>query len=132
MVKSRFDSLLNNKGNPLLFRSAKNLIFAMRWLLYSDSEKEQMRIWALNNVGMVHKLPPSLNMSIRAASNFIGYVDSPRLKCNCIYVMKLSAFVAGNRLHKKLVKKYEDTSLTNSQRFIHIDDGNWHNFSNRS
>ena len=97
MIKSRFDHLLSNRGNSQLFRSAKNLVFAMRWLLYTASEKEQVRIWVRNNADTNYKSPPPLNMSVKAMCNFIGYVDSARLKCNCIYVFKLTSFIAGDK-----------------------------------
>ena len=63
MIKSRFDSLLSNKGNSLLFTSAKNMVFAMRWLFFTNSEKEQGRTWVRNNAEVSYKSPPPLNTS---------------------------------------------------------------------
>ena len=122
MFKSKLESIFDNRENPLLFRSAQNLIFAMRWLSYSSTEKEQVRMWVRNNADAKYKSPPPLNMSVQAMCNYIGYVDTPRFKCNCIYIYKLVSFIAGSKLHLKLMKKYEEAESKNPTSLIHINE----------
>jgi len=94
-------------------RSAKNIAFAYKHIVMDDTDKLTLRAWVTAQDGIEPKLiitgPSIKGMSLKAAKNYIGYLDSERMNMNKGYL-------------RMLVVKYSDSGTLTSDDMAKVPD----------